>query len=126
MHNVFYMGQIVAGADAFFFKVLGSGYAKDHDHVYQYGQLLSGVDPFHFKPPTNTGMMMNPIMYHQHHPLPVPSYTSSTYPVYIHTNPPPIPVIPTNNVAAHVDLSGRTIGGQYTRTNDSLDCCVLI
>jgi len=138
MNNVFYMGQLVAGADPFFFKVLRSGYAKDQNNVYQYGKILSGVDPFNFEPPVNNGMMIIPPPMPQpypgttiiHHSSPVPFYTSSMAPTYIHTTvPPPSPLMPilsTNTLAGHVDLPGRTIGGQYTRTNDSIDCCILI
>jgi hypothetical protein len=84
--------------------------------------MVPGVHPFNFEPPPiNTGILMNPtvpplypgptVIHHHHHPSPVPSYTSSITPS-------------TNNITAHVP--GGTISGQYNRTNDSTDCCILI
>ena len=61
-----------------------------------------------------------------HHSSPVPSYTSSMTPTCIHPPIPPFPVVSTNHIPVHADIPRGTIGGKYTRTNDSIDCCILI
>ena len=58
--NVYYLGQIIPGADAISFTSLGEagiwscespsgGYAKDKSHVYFAGKLIQGADPQTFK-----------------------------------------------------------------------------